>query len=57
MIAVLGFAGLTVRDGEIALDPHLPDQITEIKFPITLRGRDYLVTVTHEAHTIKEIGQ
>ena len=57
MIAVLGFAGLTVRDGEIALDPHLPDQITEIKFPITLRGRDYLVTVTHEFHTIKEIGQ
>ena len=55
MIAALGFAGLSVRDGTIVLRPHLPKEITKLCFPIELRGRRFQVTVTHETHSIEEI--
>ena len=54
MIAVLGFAGLSVRDGAIVLRPHLPKEITKLRFPITLRGKRFTVTVTHETQSIQE---
>ncbi len=54
MIAALGFAGLSVRGGEIALDPHLPDEIDEISFPVELKGKRYVITVNHDGHTVKE---
>ena len=54
MIAVLGFAGLSVQNGQIKLHPHLPKEITRLSFPITLRGRRFLITVTHETHSIEE---
>jgi len=48
MIAVLGFAGLRVRNGVIELHPNLPDHISSIRFPITVNGMDYRVCVTRD---------
>ncbi len=55
MIAVLGFAGLTVRDGKLQLDPHLPDEISELEFPIEFRGKRYRITVNHEGWKTEEL--
>jgi kojibiose phosphorylase len=54
MIAVLGFAGLSARNGMIDLRPHLPKEISKLRFPIELRGRRYTVTVTRETQSIEE---
>ena len=54
MIAVLGFAGLSVQNGQITLHPHLPKEITRLSFPITLRSKRYVVTVTHGTQTVQE---
>ena len=54
MIAVLGFAGLSARNGMIELRPHLPKEISKLRFPIELRGRRYTVTVTRETQSIEE---
>ena len=48
MITVLGYAGLSVRNGRIVLDPHLPEDITELEFPVELRGKRYKITVNRE---------
>ncbi|MBP5653241.1 MAG: glycoside hydrolase family 65 protein, partial [Lachnospiraceae bacterium] len=53
MIAVLGFAGLSVKDGKLNLDPHLPKEIKKLTFPIEFRGKRLRITVTHESHTIE----
>jgi kojibiose phosphorylase/nigerose phosphorylase len=47
MIAVQGFAGLSIRNGEITVSPHLPQQIQSLRFPITLRGKRIFVIVDH----------
>ena len=54
MIAVLGFAGLSVQNGELKLNPRLPKQITSLRFPVTLLGKRVLVTVTHDGWNVKE---
>ncbi|MCL2003663.1 MAG: glycoside hydrolase family 65 protein [Oscillospiraceae bacterium] len=54
MIAVLGFAGLSVRDGEITASPRLPPQITSLRFPVTVRGKRYRITVTHDGWSREE---
>ena len=48
MIAVLGFAGLSVKNGEMTLTPHLPEQIRTLRFRVTSGGKRMLVTVTHD---------
>ena len=55
MIAVLGFAGLSVSNGSIELRPHLPAQIKRLQFPITLGNKHYLITVTHEGWKTEEL--
>ena len=55
MIAVLGFAGLSVQNGKVQLRPHLPKEIRRLQFPIELCGKRYLVTVTHEGGTVTEL--
>ena len=52
MIAVLGFAGLSVAGGEIKLNPHLPEQITSLSFPINIKGKHHKITVTHDGWEI-----
>ena len=53
MIAALGFAGLRVSGGRLELHPNLPEQITRLRFPVTVGGQRLLVTVTHEGWTTK----
>ena len=52
MIAVLGFAGLSVKDGELTVTPRLPPQIKSLRFPITLRGKRVVITVTPDGYKI-----
>ena len=54
MIAALGFAGLSMKNGEISLDPHLPKQLSRLSFPLTARGTRWIVTVTHEGASVRQ---
>ncbi|MDR1692698.1 MAG: hypothetical protein LBR72_05010 [Oscillospiraceae bacterium] len=51
MIAALGFAGLSVENGEITLTPCLPAQIQTLRFPVTVRGKRVTLTVTQDGWT------
>lgn len=39
--AVLGFGGLTVRDGQLSAKEHLPNDIQEMRFHIVFQGKRY----------------
>ncbi len=52
MIAVLGFAGLTIKNGRPELNPNLPKQIKGLKFHFTHKGKRLLARVTHEGWSI-----
>ena len=54
MIAVLGFAGLSATEKGLSFNPHLPEQITKLEFPIEFRGKRLRVTVTHDGCDIAE---
>lgn len=56
MIAALGFAGLRMKNGEIALEPRLPEQITRLRFPVTVGEKQLLITVTHEGWIVEPKG-
>ena len=56
MIAVLGFAGLQIKNEELTLSPRLPKQIRNIRFRIRYRGSLYLFTVTQEGWKKETIG-
>lgn len=55
MIAALGFAGLTVRDGRAELHPRLPDPVRRLRFPVTAGKKRLMAEVTHEGSGIKEV--
>lgn len=55
MIAVQGFAGLTIRDGKPELHPNLPKQISRLSFPIVIGNTRYRITVTNDGHTVEPI--
>ncbi|MBO6040165.1 MAG: glycoside hydrolase family 65 protein, partial [Oscillospiraceae bacterium] len=42
MIAALGFAGLRLRKGSLTLSPSLPEQISSLRFPVTVGGKRLL---------------
>ncbi|MGQ3201362.1 glycoside hydrolase family 65 protein [Microbacterium aurantiacum] len=46
-IVVRSFAGLTLRDGDLAFCPCLPDHLPGVSFTIRHRGHRISVTVTH----------
>lgn len=48
MTAVYGFAGLTIKEGSIAVKPCLPSSITKLSFSVQVGGKKYRVTVTKE---------
>ena len=48
MIAVLGFAGMHIENGNLVFAPHLPEQISKLSFPVKYRGESLYVTVTHD---------
>ena len=56
MIAILGFAGFAIENGEITLSPRLPRQITSLRFRAAHAGALYEFTVTHSGWTKKQIG-
>ena len=54
MIAVLGFAGVRLRDGKLELHPNLPEQVTRLRFPLTVGDTRLRITVTHEGWTANQ---
>ena len=55
MIAVLGFAGLRVQNGRLELHPNLPEQISRLRFPVTVGQKRLRITVTHDGWTAEEV--
>ena len=45
MVAVFGFAGLEIKDGEIICNPHLPNQWKSMKFKINYKGSIYKIEI------------
>ena len=45
MMAVLGFAGLTIDDEGIGLDPQMPDEWQSLAFSVQWRGRHVSVSI------------
>ncbi|HEX9777474.1 MAG TPA: glycosyl hydrolase family 65 protein [Geopsychrobacteraceae bacterium] len=46
MVAVYGFAGMRDYNGRISFDPLLPEPIEELRFPLQIRGKRLVVSVT-----------
>jgi len=57
MTVVFGFAGLSLRGGEILLNPHLPDSWKSISFPFFYKNKKYLCRVDREDATAKTLVQ
>ena len=53
MIAALGFAGLTMRNGVPEVHPNLPKQLKRLRFPITSGGRRYMVYADREGGRVE----
>jgi trehalose/maltose hydrolase-like predicted phosphorylase len=51
--AVFGFAGLSLTNDGIALDPHLPRDWSELCFPMQWRGRSLIVRIAGGPLTIE----
>jgi kojibiose phosphorylase/nigerose phosphorylase len=47
IVAVLGFAGISVIDGEISATPRLPPSVKSLRIPLIVRGKKYIVSVDH----------
>ena len=54
MIAVLGFGGLELEGGRLTLSPSMPPQIKKLRFPVTVSGKQMVVTVTQDGWDVKE---
>lgn len=48
MSAVLGFAGLNVKDGKIFLKPCLPEAWSRVAFKVIVRGVRYFIDITRK---------
>ncbi len=55
MSAILGFAGLKVKNGQISVSPNLPKKWRRMAFKIIVRGEKYLVDITHENSQITKL--
>ena len=53
MAATFGLCGIHSNADSITIDPHLPGRWTKVSVPYALRGQRLLITLTHEAVTIK----
>ncbi len=47
-LAVQGFGGLSVVDGDLVVDPSLPTEWSSLTYPVAFRGRSLRVRVTQE---------
>jgi trehalose/maltose hydrolase-like predicted phosphorylase len=55
MLAVFGFAGLSLHDAGIAIDPHLPQGWDSMAFRVQWRGRGVKIRIDQRQHTIEAI--
>lgn len=55
-LAVQGFGGLSVASDVLRLDPVLPAEWRELRFPVVWRGRRLSVRVSHEAIVVTADG-
>ncbi len=53
-VAIYGFAGVTVKDGKILCDPHLPQGWQGMHFTMTLCGKSYAVDINGEKWSVTE---
>lgn len=57
MSAVFGFAGLSLRDGTIKFDPHLPASWNSISFPFFFKGRKYIYRADADGASVQQASQ
>lgn len=55
MAAILGFAGLSVQEGKIILNPNLPTKWSRLSFNIIVRGEIYFIDITGENYKINKL--
>ncbi len=53
MMAVLGFAGLSLRDDGVEVRPRIPQEWTALRFPLQWRGRRLSVAIDNAAGSIR----
>ncbi len=53
MAAIFGFAGLEIREKQVHLDPRLPMAWGELRFPFTLLGGRFTITITPDQITLE----
>jgi nigerose phosphorylase len=53
MAAILGFAGIHLEQGEVAVKPALPGNWNSVRFPIQIRGQRFSIEVTGHAASIQ----
>ncbi len=51
--AIQGFAGVSVRDGELHLNPALPEQWQQLSFPLFWQGCELQVTLDAQRIAIR----
>ncbi len=51
MVLVYGFAGMRDFDGHLTFRPRLPDQLTRLRFPLSVRGQTLEVAIEDGAAT------
>ena len=56
-VIVCGFGGVRMLNGILRINPKLPPQIESISYPITWKGNELRVTVTHSGISIRNSGQ
>ena len=55
MVAVFGFAGLEIKDGEIVCNPHLPKTWKSIKFKISYKGSVYKIEINGSEWSVAKL--
>lgn len=55
MVAVFGFAGLHIENGELALSPRLPEKWSKLSFGLIYKGEKYMVEITKSEGRIWKI--
>jgi trehalose/maltose hydrolase-like predicted phosphorylase len=53
ILTVLGFAGLSLRDDGVAIDPHLPGDWHSLAFRVQWRGRCLKISIDREKRTVE----
>jgi nigerose phosphorylase len=56
MSAILGFAGLQIKEGKITIKPKLPNAWNRISFKVILRGKKYFIDIKKDSNTCITIG-